>query len=323
MKFYYKGMLTVHLENGVVTTREIPLPRRPEGFALLRLLVGGICNTDLELQRGYYHFAGTPGHEFVAEVVEADTPSLAGRRVVGEINLGCAHCEWCRKGLGRHCPNRTVLGIVKHPGALAEFLTLPERNLHVLPGGIPLERAVFTEPLAAACEILDQVVIPPGETVAVLGDGKLGLLVAMVLNAHGAKVHLFGRHPEKLRIAAATGVTTELASGKPPIAEYDRVVEATGNPEGLRTAAAMARPRGTVILKSTVHGMVAIDTAPIIVNEITLVGSRCGRFEAALPLLGDERIRLEEMIADRFPLQDAARAFERAAQPGVLKVLVG
>jgi len=323
MKFYYKGMLAVHLENGVVTTREIPLPHRWPGFALLRLLVGGICNTDLELQRGYYHFAGTPGHEFVAEVVEADTPSLAGRRVAGEINLGCAHCEWCRKGLGRHCPNRTVLGIVKHPGAFAEFLTLPERNLHVLPAGIPLERAVFTEPLAAACEILDQVAITAGETVAVLGDGKLGLLVAMVLNAHGAKVHLFGRHPEKLRIAAATGVTTELASGKPPIAEYDWVVEATGNPEGLRTAAAMARPRGTVILKSTVHGDVAIDTAPIIVNEITLVGSRCGRFEAALPLLGDERIRLEEMIAGRFPLQDAARAFERAAQAGVLKVLVG
>jgi alcohol dehydrogenase len=293
------------------------------GFALLRLLVGGICNTDLELQRGYYQFAGTPGHEFVAEVVEADTPSLIGQRVVGEINLACAHCEWCRKGLGRHCPNRTVLGIVKHPGAFAEFLTLPERNLHVLPGGIPLERAVFTEPLAAACEILDQVAIPPGETVAVLGDGKLGLLAAMVLNAHGLTVHLFGRHPEKLRIAAATGVATALASGKLPTAEYGWVVDATGSPEGLRTAAAMARPRGTVILKSTVHAAVAIDTAPIIVNEITLVGSRCGRFEAARALLGDERIRLEEMIADRFPLQDAARAFERAAQPGVLKVLVG
>ena len=316
-------MLAVHLENGVVTTREVPLPHRPEGFALLRLLVGGICNTDLELQRGYYQFAGTPGHEFVAEVVEADTPSLAGRRVVGEINLACAQCEWCRKGLGRHCPNRTVLGIVRHPGAFAEFLTLPERNLHVLAGGIPLERAVFAEPLAAACEILDQVAIPPGETVAVLGDGKLGLLVAMVLNAHGAKVHLFGRHPEKLRIAAATGVATELASGKLPTAAYDWVVEATGNPQGLRTAVAMTRPRGTVILKSTVHGTVAIDTAPIIVNEITLVGSRCGRFEAALPLLGDQRIRLEEMVSDRFPLQDAARAFERAAQPGVLKVLVG
>jgi alcohol dehydrogenase len=316
-------MLAVHLEEGVVTTREAALPHRPEGFALLRLLVGGICNTDLELQRGYYEFAGTPGHEFVGEVLEADTPSLTGKRVVGEINLACAQCEWCRRGLGRHCPKRTVLGIVKHPGAFAEFLTLPERNLHVLPGGVPLERAVFTEPLAAACEILDQVSIPPGETVAVLGDGKLGLLVAMVLNAHGAKVHLFGRHPEKLRIAAATGVATALASGRLPTAEYDWVVEATGNPEGLRAAAAMARPRGTVILKSTVHGAVAMDTAAIIVNEITLIGSRCGRFEAALPLLGYEHIRLEEMIADRFPLQNAPKAFERAAQSGVLKVLVG
>jgi alcohol dehydrogenase len=316
-------MLAVHLENGSVTTREVSLPHRLPGYALLRLLVGGICNTDLELQRGYYEFAGTPGHEFVAEVVEADTPSLAGKHVVGEINLACAHCEWCRKGLGRHCPNRTVLGIARHPGAFAEFLTLPERNLHVLAGGIPLERAVFTEPLAAACEILEQISIPPGETVAVLGDGKLGLLVAMVLNAHGVKVDLFGRHPEKLRIAAATGVATELASSKLPTARYGWVVEATGNAEGLRTAAAMARPRGTVILKSTVHGAVALDTAPIIVNEITLVGSRCGRFEAALPLLGDRRIRLEEMIADRFPLEDAAQAFELAARPGVLKVLLG
>jgi threonine dehydrogenase-like Zn-dependent dehydrogenase len=316
-------MLAVHLENGAVTTREIPLPHRPEGFALLRLLVGGICNTDLELQRGYYNFAGIPGHEFVAEVVEADTRSLTGKRVVGEINLACAHCDWCRKGLGRHCPNRTVLGIVKHPGAFAEFLTLPERNLHLLPSDIPLERAVFAEPLAAACEILDQVSIPRGETVAVLGDGKLGLLVAMVLNAHGAQVHQFGRHPEKLRIAAATGIATELANGKLPTAKYDWVVDATGSPEGLRAAVAMTRPRGTVILKSTVHGTVAIDTAPIIVNEITLVGSRCGRFEAALPLLGHESIRLDEMIADRFPLQEAPKAFERAAQRGVLKVLMG
>ncbi len=316
-------MLAVHLENGAVTTREIPLPRRPEGFALLRLLVGGICNTDLELQRGYYNFAGIPGHEFAAEVVEADTRSLIGKRVVGEINLACAQCDWCRKGLGRHCPNRTVLGIVKHPGAFAEFLTLPERNLHVLPGDIPLERAVFTEPLAAACEILDQVPIPRGETVAVLGDGKLGLLVAMVLHAHGMRVHQFGHHPEKLRIAAATGIATELAHGKLPTAEYDWVVDATGSPEGFRAAVALTRPRGTVILKSTVHDAVAIDTAPIIVNEITLVGSRCGRFEAALPLLGHEPIRLDEMIADRFPLQDATKAFARAAQRGVLKVLLG
>ncbi len=176
-------------------------PRRPEGFALIRLLQGGICNTDLELQRGYYGFRGTPGHEFVGEVVEADAPEWIGERVVGEINLACGVCEWCARGLGRHCPRRTVLGIVKHPGAFRELLTLPERNLHRVPRGIPTEHAVFVEPLAAACEILDQVRIPRRRSVAVLGDGKLGLLVGQVLKAHGAEVHQYGRHKEKLRIA--------------------------------------------------------------------------------------------------------------------------
>jgi threonine dehydrogenase-like Zn-dependent dehydrogenase len=322
MKLYYKGMLAVHLENGVVTTRTLPMPPRPEGFALLRLLAGGICNTDLELQRGYYAFAGTPGHEFVASVVEADTRALIGKRVAGEINLACTHCEWCRKGLGRHCPNRTVLGIVKHPGAFSEFFTLPERNLHILPDDIPTNRAVFLEPLSAACEILDQVSIPPGERIAVLGDGKLGLLIAMVLNAHGYRVHQFGRHTAKLAIAARAGVVTEVANGPLPIAAYDWVVDATGSPEGLRSAAAMTRPRGTVILKSTVHGAVAVDTAPIIVNELTLVGSRCGRFEAAFPLLANPIVRVEDLIAARFPLAEAPQAFARAAERGVLKVLL-
>jgi threonine dehydrogenase-like Zn-dependent dehydrogenase len=315
-------MIAVHLENGAVTTRTLPVPPRPEGFALLRLLAGGICNTDLELQRGYYGFVGTPGHEFVAEVVEAEARALIGQRVVGEINLACTHCEWCRQGLGRHCPNRTVLGIVKHPGAFAEFFTLPERNLHVLPDEIPTSRAVFLEPLAAACEILDQVSIPPGDRIAVLGDGKLGLLIAMVLNAHGYRVHQFGRHAAKLAIVARTGVQTEIATAALPIAAYGWVVDATGSPEGLRSAAAMTRPRGTVILKSTVHGTVAMDTAPIIVNEITLIGSRCGRFAAALPLLGHPLIRVEELIAARFPLSEAPQAFACAAERGVLKVLL-
>src|ERR1051326_7461852 len=171
-------MLAVHLENGRVTTRNTRVPKRPPGFALIRLLSGGICNTDLELQRGYYGFHGTPGHEFVGEVVEADSAGLAGRRVVGEINLACRKCEWCRSGLGRHCPRRTVLGIVRHPGAFREFLTLPEVNLHIVPDSITTEEAVFVEPLAAACEILDQVAIPDACEVAVLGDGKLGLLIA-------------------------------------------------------------------------------------------------------------------------------------------------
>jgi threonine dehydrogenase-like Zn-dependent dehydrogenase len=254
--------------------------------------------------------------------VAADRPSLVGSRVVGEINLACADCGWCRKGLSRHCPHRTVLGILKHPGAFAEFFTLPERNLHVLPEGLPLERAVFAEPLAAACEILDQVAIPCSAEVAVLGDGKLGLLIALVLHAHGYRVHQFGRHADKLRISAAAGVSTAVSGGSLPIAQYEWVVDATGNPEGLRSAAAMVRPRGTVILKSTVHGTVGVDTAPIIVNEITLVGSRCGRFEAALPLLERGLIPVEEMISERFALKDAPAAFDRAGQRGLLKVLL-
>ena len=193
----YKVMLAVHLENGAVAVRNVPLPVRPKGHALLRLLCGGICNTDLELQRGYYGFAGTPGHEFVAEVAEAEDRRLNGRRVVGEIDLACTACEWCRQGLGRHCPNRTVLGIVGHSGAFSEFFTLPERNLRALDDAIPTGRAVFTEPLAAACEILKQVAIPPGDPVAVLGDGKLGLLAAMVLQAHGCPVRLLGHHEHK------------------------------------------------------------------------------------------------------------------------------
>lgn len=203
-------MLAVHLENGVVSTREVPVPHRPEGYALLRLLMAGICSTDLELQRGYYGFTGTPGHEFVAEVVEADRADLVGQRVVGEINVACTHCEWCQRGLGRHCPARTVLGIVNQPGAFEEFFVLPERNLHVLPDGLPLERAVFLEPLAAACEILEQVTIPPHEPIAVLGDGKLGLLVAQLLNAHGYPVHQYGRHADKLRLHPGIGGDTQL-----------------------------------------------------------------------------------------------------------------
>jgi alcohol dehydrogenase len=314
-------MLAVYLENGAVTMREVDVPRRAPGHALLRLLCAGICNTDLELQRGYYGFSGIPGHEFVAEVVEADSAGLVGRRVAGEINLACTECEWCRKGLGRHCPNRTVLGIVNQPGAFEEFFTLPERNLHVLPETTPLERAVFVEPLAAACEILEQVAIPPGETVAVLGDGKLGLLIALVLQAHGYPVHQFGRHSGKLAIAAEAGVQTQLARDGVPAGGFEWVVEATGKAEGLRQAVAMTRPRGTVILKSTMHGAVAMDSAPVVVNELTLVGSRCGRFEDALPLLDHELIPVERMISGSYPLRDAPRAFAHAAEAGTLKIL--
>ncbi len=314
-------MLSVCLDNGVVSLRRQSVPRRPEGFALIRLLYGGICNTDLELQRGYYGFRGTPGHEFIGEVVEADDRRWIGQRVAGEINLACGKCEWCARGLGRHCPKRTVLGIVKQPGAFREFLTLPERNLRRVPREISSEEAVFVEPLAAACEILDQVRIPRGTPVAVLGDGKLGLLASQVLQAHGAEVHQYGRHKEKLRIAERAGVSTQIAK-KLPVAKYEFVVEATGSSEGLQQAVRMTQPRGTVVMKSTVHGLVSIDTAPVIVNEITLVGSRCGRFEPALRLLKNKKINVDAMISEVLPLKDAPRAFRAAAKPGVLKVLL-
>ncbi|HXJ43930.1 MAG TPA: alcohol dehydrogenase catalytic domain-containing protein [Bryobacteraceae bacterium] len=316
-------MLAVHLENRRVAVKRVSRPRPPRGFALIRLLCGGICNTDLELQRGYYGFTGVPGHEFVGEVVEAaGRRELIGRRVVGEINLCCGGCEWCRRSLGRHCPKRTVLGIVKHPGAFREFLTLPERNLHVVPDSVPTEEAVFTEPLAAACEILDQVSIPCSSEVAVLGDGKLGLLVAQVLRAYGYRVHEFGRHKEKLRIAARAGVETEIVRKRLPNTEYSWVVHATGSPEGLQEAVRIVRPRGTVIMKSTLHGLVGMDTAPVIVNEITLVGSRCGRFEPAIELLKNRIVNVADMISETLPLDRASMAFRRAAQPGVLKVLL-
>jgi len=315
-------MIAVHLENGKVDVRRAARPRRKQGSALIRLIAAGICNTDLELQRGYYGFRGRPGHEFVGEVVASDDPAWTGKRVVGEINLQCGDCDWCRCGLGRHCPRRTVLGIVRHPGAFAEYLTLPEANLHEVPPTVTTEEAVFTEPVAAACEILDQVRIPKGAPVVVLGDGKLGLLIAQVLHAHGASVQLWGRHRDKLGIGERAGIATHTAGKRMPVAAYDWVVEATGSPEGLRVATQMTRPRGTLILKSTLHGDVAMDTAAIVVNEITVVGSRCGRFEPALKLLKRKRLLLDDMITARYPLSAAADAFRHAAQKGVLKVLL-
>jgi|SRR5688572_3629211 len=315
-------MITVHFEKRRASIKKVPKPRRPEGYAVIRLLCGGICNTDLELLRGYYGFAGTPGHEFVGEVVEADSPHLRGRRVVGEINLACRRCDWCNRGLGRHCPSRKVLGIVGHPGAFREFLTLPEANLHLVPENVPDQSAVFTEPLAAACEVLDQASFNGEVEIAVLGDGKLGLLVAQVLRAAGHRVHQFGRHKAKLHIAEKAGVETEVVGARLPVAAYDWVVEATGSADGLRQAVEMARPRGTVFMKSTVHGKVPLDTAPVIVHEISLVGSRCGRLEPALGLLAAGRIHVEDMISETLPLSKAPVAMRTANRTGVLKVLL-
>ncbi len=315
-------MLCVHLEKGKVTVINRPKPRRGKGHALVRLLCAGICNTDLELLRGYYNFRGTPGHEFVGEVQEADNRFLVGRRVVGEINLACGRCSFCRHGLQRHCPNRSVLGIDGKAGAFSEYITLPETNLHVVPRSVSNESATFVEPLAAALEILEQVRIPAAGTVAILGDGKLGLLIAQALHARGLEVHLYGRHRKKLAIAEAQGIRTFIPVKRLPQAAYRWVVEATGSSQGLSQAVGMAMPRGTVILKSTVHDASCVDTAQVVVHEITLVGSRCGPFAPAISLLRSGKIRVEEMITDRLPLSRAPEAFHKASQNASLKVLL-
>src|SRR4051812_22559369 len=285
------------------------------------MLRAGICNTDLELQRGYYNFSGIPGHEFVGEVVECDSPQLLGQRGVGEINLACGHCEFCAIDLGRHCTNRTVLGIRDQPGAFAEFLVLPQANLRLVPEEVSDETAVFVEPLAAACEILDQLHISPAESVAVLGDGKLGLLTAQVLQVYGARVTLFGHHRSKLEIAKTFGIETDASSVR-PISEFNVVVECTGSPEALSEAIRMVKPRGTVVMKSTIHVPVVIDTALVIVNEISLLGSRCGRFEPALELLRSRQVSVSPLLAGDYPLAEAPAAFAAAATKGALKILL-
>lgn len=292
-------MLAVHLEHGNVSVAHAPETDRPDGFARIRLLYGGICNTDLELQRGYYGFSGTPGHEFVGQVLESDRPELIGKRVAGEINLSCGHCEYCLKGHRNHCLHRTVLGIVKHPGAFREVLTLPDQNLHAVPDSISDQQAVFIEPLAAACWILEQVDIPAGSTAALLGYGKLGRLIAQVFRAHDIHVELKG-------------------AGQ----QFDYVIDATGSASGLEQAVAMTRPLGTLILKSTLHGLVPVNTAGIVVNELTIVGSRCGPFLPAIELLASGKVRVDNLISEILPLSEAPEAFKKAGQRGVLKVLL-
>jgi threonine dehydrogenase-like Zn-dependent dehydrogenase len=270
----------------------------------VRVILSGICNTDLELRLGYHGFSGIPGHEFVGVVEGPATSRLLGKRVVGEINLACRRCSWCRRGLRRHCPKRTVLGIVKHPGAHADYLTLPEDNLYIVPSRISDEAAVFAEPLAAACEILDQVPVTRKTRAAVLGVGKLGTLCADVLENAGAQVTRLSR---KSRARAGS---------------FDLVVEATGSPAGMPRAIELVRPRGTIVWKSTHHAPTSFDAAPVVVNEITIVGSRCGRFEPALDLLRRGKVDVSGLVSDELPLSQARRALALAGKPGVRKVLL-
>jgi alcohol dehydrogenase len=316
-----------------------PLPELRPGWALIRVRLGGICNTDVEILRGYHQFQGVPGHEFVGEVTKVAGASPAvqkrwlGKRVAGEINVTCSAygykpvCDFCRRELRTHCSRRTVLGIVAHDGAFAEYLTLPLENLHVVPASVSDEKAVFIEPLAAACQILDQVPIRNFPSAAVLGDGKLGQLIARVLRAAGRKVTLYGKHESKLNLARQAGIRTEKVQGDTEDvqrvnASYRLVVEATGSPTGLALAQQITEPGGTLVLKSTFHGAAPVETWPIVVKEITVVGSRCGPFPQAITLLRRGKVDPTPLISRTYALKGAAEAILYAQESGVMKVLL-
>ena len=313
-------MQSLVFKAGKARLAEMAEPAARPGWAKVRVLLSGICNTDLEQLHGYYGFSGVPGHEFVGQVV---TPRsrYAGQRVVGEINLACGRCSWCAADLGRHCPRRKVLGIVRHPGSHAQFLSLPEGNLFPVPEGIPDEQAVFVEPLAAACEILEQLGEVRDRRTGVLGDGKLGLLVAQVLAHAGAEVTVLGKHRPKLSLARRLGLAAASAQ-RARRQSFDLVVEATGSPAGLPRALELVRPRGTIVMKSTFHGAARLEAAPLVVNEVTVVGSRCGRFAPALELLARRAVNVEALVSEEFPLRRVTAALRHAARPGVLKVLL-
>ena len=329
-------MKALRYENQKLSVADVP-PPRVDGEALVRVKLSGICNTDLEIARGYAGFEGTIGHEFVGvieslpDVSEARASASAGQpgkltpgqRVVGEINAGCGACDLCRTGDPRHCAQRTVLGIVGRDGAHAEFLKLPVVNLLPVPDEISDELAVFTEPLAAACGILERADVTEETRVAVIGDGKLGLLCAQVLKTTGARVTLVGKHQSKLEIAERRGIETITVGQAPSRSrEFDVAVEASGSPTGFRLALDLLHPRGLLVLKSTFHGATEIDAAPLVVNEISVIGSRCGRFAPALELLKAQAVDVQNLISEEFALADGVRAMERAANPGVLKVLL-
>ena len=311
-----------------------PLPQ--EGEALVRVLLAGICNTDLEIIRGYMGFQGVLGHEFVGVVKEiygdaaqAQYSHLIGQRVVGEINAAChrGDCFYCQQNMPTHCPNRTTLGIVNRDGAFADYLTLPIENLHVVPDTLSDEEAVFVEPLAANFEIMEQVHVKPTERIIVLGDGKMGQLAAQVLALSGCEVTMVGKHEEKLALAAHRGIKTYLlqdVAGMLPEGSrrVDMVVECSGSAQGLELAMRLVRPRGTIILKSTVADKSSLHLAPIVIDEIRVQGSRCGPFEPALRALSQKSIDVLPLISARYTLNEGLAAFEHAGQKGVLKVLV-
>jgi len=321
-------MLGLWLEAQELSLRkQLSAPSLPTGEALIRVRLSGICGTDLELARGYYPFTGVPGHEFVGNIVDIPGASAAlnaawiGKRVVGEINAVCGECEQCRNGRPTHCENRTVLGIVNRDGVHAEYTSLPLKNLHIVPDSVPDEAAVFTEPLAAALEIQEQVHIQPADRVLLIGAGRLGQLVAQTLILAGCDLRVVARHPIQQKLLTGRGIKLITEDEVQP-RSWDVVVEATGSPSGFELARRALRPRGTLVLKSTYRGEMTVNWSPFVVDEITIVGSRCGPFAPALRLLERGEVDPTILIAKRYPLARAVEAMEAAKQPGMLKILL-
>lgn len=299
-----------------------PEPSATLGDTLVRVRQAGICATDLEIVKGYMSFTGIPGHEFVGEVVSSPNKDLVGQRVCGEINIVCGRCDLCLSGLSSHCRNRTVLGITGHDGAFAEFLRLPAGNLHVLPRAVDDDAAVFIEPLAAAFQVTKQVQIDSRKWVTVLGDGRLGLLVAQVLRDTGCPVRVIGKHPEKLALCEKWQIRSRALADIVPRHDQDIVVDCTGSAAGLELAMQMVRPRGTVVLKSTIAASKPMNLATAVIDEINIVGSRCGPFREALRALSEKRVDVASLIHRRMKLEQGTEAFDLAARPGVLKVIL-
>ena len=313
-------MQALWLENQSLSLRDIPRPDKP-GEALIKVRLSGICGTDVELLRGYYPFTGVIGHEFVGEVVETPEQDWIGKRVVGEINAVCGECEQCRHGRPTHCENRTVLGIANRDGVHAEYFTLPLANLHLVPAALPDEAAVFTEPLAAALEIQEQVHIRPTDRVLLVGAGRLGQLIAQTLAFTGADLRVVARHPHQQAILQGRKIRL-ISDEAIQSRKWDVVIEATGSASGFDLARRALRPRGTLVLKSTYRGEMSLNWSPFVVDEITIVGSRCGPFAPALRLLERGEVDPAVLIAGRYPLSKAVEAMQAAQKPGMLKILL-
>lgn len=315
-------MRAIWLENQTLSIRaDLPVPQCADGEALVRVRLAGICGTDLELVRGYYPFNGILGHEFIGEVVDTADTKFMGKRVTGEINKVCGQCVACRRGYATHCEYRTTLGIRGLPGCFAEYLTLPTDNLHVIPDQLTDEIAVFTEPLAAALQILEQVHIHPSNCVLIVGAGRLGQLIAQTLALTGCDLNVVVRHGNQQRILSGQGIKSIMEDQVVP-QKYDLVVDATGAPDGFFLAKNAVRPRGTLVLKSTYKGKLNFDFSSLVVDEITIVGSRCGPFEPALRLLNEGKIDPTPLITASYQMSDGISAIGHAAQSGVLKVLL-